>query len=243
MLQPPTEGKFQTLELLFQHVNNVSSAQRYSVSTLSSNMTHNQIEIGCDKSGTPNPNKNSSKKFTSRKLYFTFRLYSRKYFKSTTWTLKFKNSENSHDATENIMEQPAFRKLNEQETTQISQISESLLMLMQIKAQFFIQRESERLLVLQDTYNQINKNKLQDRRHIDALIDTLKGNFAWSSERDAEGPITSLFFHHPLAIKLLHGFPHAILRDCTYKANKYKMRLFHIVGFISANKTFSGAFC
>ncbi|MBW0571573.1 hypothetical protein O181_111288 [Austropuccinia psidii MF-1] len=145
------------------------------------------------------------------------------------------------------MAHPAFRKFNEQETSQIAQMSESLLMPRQIQAQLCSQRESDRPVILQDIYNQvkkIKKDKLQGRRPIDALIDTLKEeNFVWSSARDSEGHITSLFFTHPLAIKLLHGFPHVILMDCTYKTNKYKMPLFHIVGFSSTNKTFSGAFC
>ncbi|MBW0577556.1 hypothetical protein O181_117271, partial [Austropuccinia psidii MF-1] len=247
MLQPPTEGEFQTLELLWQHVHNVSRAQGYSVSTLRSNMTHKQIEIGCDRSGTPNANKDPSKTVTSRRLYCPFRLYARKYSKSTTWTLKVKNPEHSHDVTKNIMAHPAFRKFNGQETSQIAQMSESLLMPRQIQAQLCIQRESDRPVILQDIYNQVKKikeDKLQGRSPIDSLIDTLKEeNFVWSSARNTEGHITSLFFTHPLAIKLLHGFPHVILMNCTYKNNKYKMPLFNIVGFSSTNNTFSGAFC
>ncbi|MBW0484593.1 hypothetical protein O181_024308 [Austropuccinia psidii MF-1] len=210
-------------------------------------MTHNQIEIGCDRSGTPNANKSPSKTVTSRKLDCPFRLYARKYAKSTTWTLKVKNPENSHDATENIMAHPSFRKFNELETSQIAQMSESLLLPRQIQAQLCSQRESDRPAILQDIYNQvkkIKKDKLKGRRPIDSLIDTLKQeNFVWSSARDLEGHINTLFFTHPLAIKLLHGFPHVILMDCTYKTNKYKMPLFHIFGFSSTNKTFSGAFC
>ncbi|MBW0540868.1 hypothetical protein O181_080583 [Austropuccinia psidii MF-1] len=205
-------------------------------------MTPNQIEIGCDRSGTPNPNKSPS-----RKLDCPFRLYARKYAKSTTWTLKVKNPEHSHEATENIMAHPAFRKFNEQETSEIAQMSESLLMPRQIHAQLCSQRESERPVIIQDIYNQvkkINKDKLKGRRPIDALIDTLKQeNFVCSYERDSEGHITSLFFTHPLPIKLLHGLPHFILMDCTYKTNKYKTPLFQIVGFSSTKKTFSGAFC
>ncbi|MBW0589378.1 hypothetical protein O181_129093 [Austropuccinia psidii MF-1] len=163
------------------------------------------------------------------------------------WTLKAKNPEHSHDATENIMAHPAFRKFNEQETYQISQMSESLLMTGKIQDQLCSQRESHRPVILQDIYNQfkkIKKDKMQGRRPIDALIDTLKEEtFVWYSARDAEGHITSLFFTHPLSIKLLHGFPHVIIMDCTYKTNKYKMPLFHIAGFSSTNKTFYGAFC
>ncbi|MBW0570053.1 hypothetical protein O181_109768 [Austropuccinia psidii MF-1] len=113
-------------------------------------MTHNQIAIACDRSGTPNPNKSPSKIVTSRKLDCPFRLYSRKYSKSTNCTLKVKNPENSHDATENIMAHPAFRKFNEKETSQIAQMSESLFMPRQIQDQLCSQRESDRPVILQD---------------------------------------------------------------------------------------------
>ncbi|MBW0540970.1 hypothetical protein O181_080685 [Austropuccinia psidii MF-1] len=190
MFQPPTEGEFQTLELLWKHVNNFSRAQGYAVSTLRSNMTPNQVGIGCDRSGTPNPNKNPSKTVTSRKLDCPFRLYARKYSKSTTWTVKVKNPEHSHDSTENIMGHPAFRKFNEKKTSQISQMSESLLLQRQIQAQLCSQRESDRPVILQEIYNKvkkIKKDKLQGIKLIDALIDTLKEeNFVWSSARDSE---------------------------------------------------------
>ncbi|MBW0585440.1 hypothetical protein O181_125155 [Austropuccinia psidii MF-1] len=210
-------------------------------------MTHKQIEIGCDWSGTPNSNKSASKTVTSRKVYCPFRLYARKYAKRTSWTLKVKNTEHSHNATENIMEHPAFKKFNEQETSQIAQMSESLLLPGQIYAQFCSQRESERPVILQEIYNQvkkIKKDKLQGRSPIDSLIETLKEeSFVCSSARDSEGHITSLFFTYSLAIKLLHGFPHVILMNCTYETNKYRMPLFLIVGFSSTNKTFAGGFC
>ncbi|MBW0523263.1 hypothetical protein O181_062978 [Austropuccinia psidii MF-1] len=112
MLQPPTEVESQTLKLLLKHVNNASRARGYSVSTLRSNMTHNQIEIGCESSGTPNPNKKSFKTVTSRELDCPFRHYSTKHSKSTTSTLKVKDPEHSYDATVNIMEHPAFRGFN-----------------------------------------------------------------------------------------------------------------------------------
>ncbi|MBW0508779.1 hypothetical protein O181_048494 [Austropuccinia psidii MF-1] len=165
-------------------------------------MTHNQIEIGCDRSGTPNTNKSPSKTATSRKIECPFKFYSRKYAKSTTWTLQFKNPEHSDDATENIMVHPALRKFNEQETSQMAQMSESLLIMRKIQPQLCIQRESERPVILQDIYNQvkkIKKDKLQGRRTIDALIETLKEEkFLWSFAKDAEGQITPFSSLTPL---------------------------------------------
>ncbi|MBW0466190.1 hypothetical protein O181_005905 [Austropuccinia psidii MF-1] len=139
-------------------------------------MTHNQVEIGCDRSGTPNPHIRSSKTVTSRNIDCLFRLYVRKYSNSTTWTLKVKKPEHCHDATENTMSHLAFRRFNEQETSQVSQISESLLMIRKIKAQLCSQRESDRPVILQYIYSQvkkIKKEKLQGRRPIDDLIETL----------------------------------------------------------------------
>ncbi|MBW0463042.1 hypothetical protein O181_002757 [Austropuccinia psidii MF-1] len=104
-------------------------------------MTHNQIGIGCDRYGTPNPHKT----VTSIMLDCQFILYSRKYGKSTTWTLKIKNPEHSYDSIKNIIANPAFRKFNEQKTSQIPQMSESLLIQRQIQAQLCSQRESESL--------------------------------------------------------------------------------------------------
>ncbi|MBW0483707.1 hypothetical protein O181_023422 [Austropuccinia psidii MF-1] len=95
------------------------------------------------------------------------------------------------------MEHPAFKKFNEKETSQIAQISESLLLAMKIQAQLCIYRDSDGLLILQDIYNQvkkIEKDKRQGRRPIDAPIETLKEeNFVWSPERDSKGQIPPCF--------------------------------------------------
>ncbi|MBW0562114.1 hypothetical protein O181_101829 [Austropuccinia psidii MF-1] len=105
----------------------------------------------------------------------------------------------------------AFRKFNEQEKSPVAQMSESMLMPTQIQSQLCSQRESERPVILQDIYNKvkkIKKDKLQCRRPIDALIDTLKEeNFVWSSARDAEGQITSFFSLTPLPQNSLMAFP------------------------------------
>ncbi|MBW0486507.1 hypothetical protein O181_026222 [Austropuccinia psidii MF-1] len=210
MLQTPTEGEFQTLEHLWQHVHKVSMDQGYDFSTLRCNMNNIQIQIVCDGSGTPNPNKNSSKIVTSRTLDCPFGLYARKYAKSTTWTVKVKNPENSHDTTEKIMEHPSVRKFNDQEAYKISQMSKLLLSPRKLQAQLCSQRESERPVILKDIYNQvkkIKKGKLQGRGPLYALIDTLKKEiFIWSSARVAEGHITSMFFTHPLAINSCMAF-------------------------------------
>ncbi|MBW0584781.1 hypothetical protein O181_124496 [Austropuccinia psidii MF-1] len=101
------------------------------------------------------PTKAPPKQSPQESLTFPFVIFARKYAKSTTWTLKVKTPEHSHDATENIMAHPAFRQFSEQETSQIAQTSESLLLPRQIQAQLCSQRESDRPVIVQDIYNQV----------------------------------------------------------------------------------------
>ncbi|MBW0484053.1 hypothetical protein O181_023768 [Austropuccinia psidii MF-1] len=165
-------------------------------------MTHNKIQIGCDRSGTPNTHKNSSKTVNSRKIDGPFRLHVRKHSKSTTWTLIVKNPDHSNDANEDIMAHTDLRKLNKKETSQIAQMSELLLIPRQIQAQLCSQRESDRPVMLKDIYNQvrkIKKEKLQGRIPIDSLVEThQEEKFVWYSERNVEGHITSFFSLTPL---------------------------------------------
>ncbi|MBW0560323.1 hypothetical protein O181_100038 [Austropuccinia psidii MF-1] len=165
-------------------------------------MNHNQIKTGLNRSRTPNSYKNSFKKSIYRELDCSVRLYSRKYSKSATWTLELKNPdkinpENSNSSTGNIMAHPALRRFNKQETSQITHMSGSLLMPRKIQSQFFSHKDPERPVIPQYIYNQvqkIKKDKLQGRRPIDNLIDTLKEEkFVWSSARDNEGHINSFF--------------------------------------------------
>ncbi|MBW0469220.1 hypothetical protein O181_008935 [Austropuccinia psidii MF-1] len=153
--------------------------------------------MGCDRSGTPNPHKNIFKTAIQRKLDCPFEFYTRKYAMSTTWTLQLKNTEHSHDSTENIMANLAFRKFNEKETSQTAQMSESLLIRKKIWAQLCNQGDSHRQVILQDIYRKvkkIKKYKLQVRRPIDALIENLKEeNILLFSARDTEEHNICLF--------------------------------------------------
>ncbi|MBW0468032.1 hypothetical protein O181_007747 [Austropuccinia psidii MF-1] len=116
-----------------------------------------------------------------------------------------------------------------------------------IQDQLCSQRESDSPVNLQEILKKakkIKKDKLKGRRTLDAVIYTLKEeSHVWFSARDTEGHITYLFFTNPFAIKLLHGLPHLINMDLTYKNNNYTSFLFHIVAFSLTNKTFFGDFC
>lgn len=55
--------------------------------------------------------------------------------------------------------------------------------------------------------------------------------------------MSSLFFAHPQSLTLAKRFPTTFIIDCTYKTNKFRMPLLHIIGINSSNKSFSIALC
>jgi hypothetical protein len=58
-----------------------------------------------------------------------------------------------------------------------------------------------------------------------------------------EGPIERLFFAHRCSIDLLKYNYDLLIMDCTYNTNRFKMKLFDIVGVSKLNRTFYAAFC
>ncbi|MBW0523824.1 hypothetical protein O181_063539 [Austropuccinia psidii MF-1] len=150
MLQPPTEGEFQTLELLWQHVHNVARAQGHAVFTLRSNMTHNQIEIGCDRSGTLNPKKILQKQSLQESLTVHLHFMPEKMPRVPLALLKSKILTIAIMPLKISWHILLLRKFSEQYTSQIAQMSESLLMPRKIQTQLCSHRESDRPLILQD---------------------------------------------------------------------------------------------
>ncbi|XP_026428377.1 uncharacterized protein LOC113324269 [Papaver somniferum] len=53
--------------------------------------------------------------------------------------------------------------------------------------------------------------------------------------------VTDLFFAHPVSVKLAQCFHEFLLLDCTYKTNKYRLPLFHVVSHTSTGATFTVA--
>src|SRR5579871_2251040 len=63
------------------------------------------------------------------------------------------------------------------------------------------------------------------------------------SRKIADNHVHNLFFAHQKQIELLLANPDILLMDCTYRTNKYKLPLLHILGCTNLQTFFSAGFC
>ena len=100
------------------------------------------------------------------------------------------------------------------------------------------------LSTLYNERTKLRKDKLNGRTPIQALFDDWQAiNFTLFHRCDDDRAITSIFFAHKESIWLACRYHHVVLMDCTYKTNKYRLPLLHIVGMKSINSQFSVGFC
>ncbi|CAG8486596.1 16233_t:CDS:2, partial [Acaulospora morrowiae] len=91
--------------------------------------------------------------------------------------------------------------------------------------------------------DKIRHDNLQGRTPIQALLNELKeGSFEYDFQCSENGHLIHLFFAHPISIVLTKTYSSVLLMDCTYKTNKFRMPLFHIIDMTSFNTTFSSCF-
>jgi hypothetical protein len=50
-------------------------------------------------------------------------------------------------------------------------------------------------------------------------------------------------FAYPELIRFANQYNRVFLLDCTYKTNRYKMPLLHIIGLLPSNSSYSITFC
>ncbi|CAG8666746.1 18842_t:CDS:2, partial [Racocetra persica] len=94
-----------------------------------------------------------------------------------------------------------------------------------------------------DDQQKVQEMSTSGRTPIQALLDELvEENIEYYYQYDQDRNLTHLFFAYPKSIILTKTYNSVLLMDCTYKTNKFKMPLFHVVGMTSFNTTFSSCF-
>ncbi|CAG8850556.1 8699_t:CDS:1, partial [Racocetra persica] len=103
-----------------------------------------------------------------------------------------------------------------------------------------------KLAILKTIYNardKILRDNFQGHTPIQALLNKLvEGNFEHNYQCNQNDNLTHFFFAHSKSIALTKTYNSVLLIDCTYKTNKFKMPLLHIVGMTSFNTIFSSCF-
>jgi hypothetical protein len=95
-----------------------------------------------------------------------------------------------------------------------------------------------------NTLQKLCREDLAGRNPIEALMTILKeSNWSCNVQLNASGKLLNLFFAHPGSIHLARINHHVAQLDATYKTNRYKLPLLHVIGQAASNQSFSIAFC
>ncbi|POW14206.1 hypothetical protein PSHT_07468 [Puccinia striiformis] len=250
-MDPPPSKKFLSMDNLFEFVQCWAEYHGYAVSKGSSHAGKN-IYIRCDRGGSysgtvENPVKRDS---STRKCGCLFQVKgSRSTSKSSTdpyWYLVTMHAQHNHAPLHCPSAHPSHRQLDPDEVIEVRRLAKSNVKTSQILLQLQ-QADSETLAVNQTINNAIHKIRqaeLDGKTPIEALLNLLKQrNWLWDVDINSAGVIQNLFFAHPGSVHLARLYHHVALLDATYKTNRYKLPLLHVIGQTATNKSFAIAFC
>jgi len=100
-------------------------------------------------------------------------------------------------------------------------------------------------VIARDIYNLKRRHRIEQldgRTPMEALLSSLiKLDVPNTHSVDASGRLTRLTFTSTKAVQLARRFGTVLTMDCTYKTNRFKMPLLHIISFACTGATFTSA--
>jgi len=162
--------------------------------------------------------------------------------KDGEWVLSIKNGGHNHEPSDNLLGHPRARRLGADNRQVVEDLSASGIAPRHILAS--LRHSSPNVLAIAKTiYNErarIQRASLGGRTPIQAFLDGLReNNVHHDYDVDAVGRINRLFFSPQPSSGLLQSYPHVLVMDCTYRTNRYKIPLLHVVGMAGTNLTFT----
>jgi len=250
-MEPPKEGVFETREQLLASIQQHALSYGYVITTISSNPSRN-ITLGCDRGGIYHdrinaPNGAKRRKTSTKRTGCPFRLYGKK-LANNQWQIQVRNPTHNHEADDIMIGHSLARRrqLTEDQNNTIKHLSDigskprHIISLLRAE-------QPTTLIKPYDLYNirdEIRRKKLGNYTPLEFLRETLQNNnWRYAFQQDTEGHILFFMFAHPESIRYANQYNRVFLLDCTYKTNRYKMPLLHIIGLAPSNSSFSIAFC
>jgi hypothetical protein len=248
-MDPPPELAYDSSEALMAAVEAFANSQGYVV-TKKRTVEGKKLWIKCDRGRSYDDrykldDSTRQRNTSSRLTDCPFELYARVLSSDKKWRLQVKCSEHNHERSESLSGHPTARRLTDAQRTSVKQMfasgispRDTLTTLRQADANLPV--------VARTIYNEraaAKRASLNGRTTIEALMHELRDKgYRYEYQCDEENSISHLFFAHRLSLQLCQLYSAVILMDCTYKTNKYKMPLLHVVGMTPFNTTFSICF-
>jgi hypothetical protein len=248
-MEPPAERIFGSREQLIKAAREHAIQRGYVVTIVRSTAQKN-VYLGCDRGGfyhdRVNAPEGAKRRLTNtRRINCPFMLFGRR-VSGDRWELKVKNPCHNHSTENTMIGHPSARRLTEEQLNEVLRLSEIGLAPRDVLA---VTRKQypEALVSSRDIYNArsaLRRQKLGNSTPLEYLQKTLQENsWKYAFKQDAEGRVLFFIFAHPESIRYANKYNRVFVLDCTYKTNRYRMPLLHIIGVSPSNSTFSIAFC
>ncbi|EKG09961.1 Transcription factor FAR1-related protein, partial [Macrophomina phaseolina MS6] len=165
---------------------------------------------------------------------------------SDQWKLEVQDKHHNHPRSINPSAHNVYRRRTPAQKEMIESMTHAGARPMQILAA--IQKEDQDTLVsatdVRSERKAIREKHLNGRSPIETLLDDFStADWVFAVKKNADNHVQSLFFAHQKQIELLLANPDVLLMDCTYRTNKYRLPLLHILGCTNLQTFFSAGFC
>jgi hypothetical protein len=249
-MEPPIEQVFESREQLLATIEQHALSHGYAITTISSNPSRN-ITLGCDRGGVYHdridaPDGAKRRRTSTKRIGCQFRLYAKK-LNTGQWEVQVRNPTHNHEPDDNMIGHPLARRrqFTEGQNQTIQHLSDIGTKPQHILG--LIRKDPNILIKPRDIYNiriESRRKKLGNNTPLEFLRERLQNNnWRYAFKQDTEGHILFFMFAHPESINYANQYNRVFLLDCTYKTNRYKMPLLHIIGLSPSNSSFSIAFC
>jgi hypothetical protein len=250
-MEPPMEQVFDTREQLLASIQEHAISYGYAITIIRSARDRN-ICLGCDRGGYYHdridaPEGAKRRKTSTKRIGCPFRLYAKK-LDTSQWEIQVRDPTHNHEPDDNMIGHSLARRrqLTEDQNNTIKHLSETGSKPQQIISLLRAEQPTT-LIKACDLYNirdELRRKKLGNYTPLEFLRETLQNNdWRYAFKQDTEGYILFFMFAHPKSIEYTNQYNRVFLLDCTYKTNRYKMPLLHIIGLTPSNSSFSIAFC
>ncbi|KAI7947253.1 hypothetical protein MJO28_009161 [Puccinia striiformis f. sp. tritici] len=249
-IPPPPEMTYQSQKELYDAAQSWAKEKGYALITTHSSVNDKEqrFTYQCDRSGICHSGEKPEGRLTkTKKTNCPFKMTGNYYKKKKHWKIVIKEPDHNHPPSEDSSAHAIHRRLNQEQKKLVSQLTHAGVRPLQIKSALMQETETPSSATLNTIYNHRNQMRmehLEGRTPMEALIFEIHNfKFHHVTSNDDEGRMNAIFFAHPNSLTLARRFSTIFLLDCTYRTNKYKMPLLHIVGVDSSNRSFSAGFC
>lgn len=162
------------------------------------------------------------------------------------WMLQVTNPDHNHRPSLHASAHLVYHRRTAPQTDTIQSMTRAGSRPMQILTALQ-QQDPDTLVTANDIRSdrlRMKMDHLNGRSPIETLLDDLSlPEWIYDVKRDSNNRIQYLFFAHQKQIELQLANPDVLMMDCTYRTNKYRLPLLHILGCTNLQTFFSAGFC